>query len=296
VPGRQDEDVDEDAAVSLDSSTSSSELSDSARREFFLSNDTTDQSRTSQRLSLSDRAKQNDNLINHLQRLSNAVRAASGEVRAAKVNAWWSHMNSLSTLTTPQNQDNQVMNASSYVQDAQAFEIYAKTLLQGRFPSSEPWLRTRVLNSMIYRRVRCLYLMAKHSSARVKLNAQEPGPKKMATPEPVAKVPQTPRRTVKFETEETGKSDYHAVVKPASNVARVNKSAFRKPPTTIVSTKTSFSSANDEMISIPPCPENPSSNKDFTCPYCNFILPSSEALPSKWKYVYCPIPKLLNEC
>jgi hypothetical protein len=277
----------------LDSSTSSSELSDSARREFFLSNDTADQSRTGQRLSLSDRAKQNDNLISHLQRLSNAVRAASGEVRAAKVNAWWY---SLSTSTTPQNQDDQVRNASSYVQDVQAFKSYAEMLLRVRFPSSEPWLRTRVLNSMTYRRVRCLYLMAKDSSVRVKLNVQDPGLKEMAAPELVAKVPQTPHRTaVKFETEETGKSDYHAVVKPASNVSRVNKSAFRKPPTTIVSTKTSFSSANDEMISIPPCPENPSSNKDFTCPYCNFILPSSEALPSKWKYVYCPIPKLLSE-
>lgn len=200
-------------------------------------------------------------------------------------------MNSLSTSTTPQNQDDQVRNASSYVQDVQAFESYAKTLLHVRFPSSEPWLRTRVLNSMTYRRVRCLYLMAKHSSIRIKLNVQEPGPKEMAAPKPIAKVPQTPRRTtVKFGT------DHHAVVKPASKVPRVNKNAFRKPPSTIVSTKTSFSSANDEMISIPPCPENPSSNKDFTCPYCNFILPSSEALLSKWKYVYCPIHKLLSEC
>jgi hypothetical protein len=290
--GRQDEDADEGSAFSSDSSNSSSDLSDSARREFFLSNDTTDQSRIRQKLSLSHRAMQNDNLISHLQRLSNSVRAASGEARAAKVSAWWSRMNSLSTSTTPQNQDDQVRNASSYVQDVQAFESYAKTLLKCRFPDSEPWLHTRVLNSMKYRRVRCLYLMAKkNSSASVRLNVQEPGPGVLAAPKPVAEVPQPPRRTaVKFE------SDSQAVIKPTSNVSRVNKNDFRKPSTTIVSTKTSFSSADDEMISIPPCPENPSSNKDFTCPYCNFILPSSEALPSKWKYVYCPIPKWLSEC
>lgn len=198
-------------------------------------------------------------------------------------------MKSLSTSTTLKNRHDEVRNARSCVQDVQAFESTAKTLLQVRFPSIEQWLRARLLSSMTYRRVRCHYLMAKHSSARITLNVEKPGRKEMPAseevpaPEPVTKVPQQLRKpTFRIESEETGKSDDHVVVKPASNVSRANKSASHNPSTIVMSTKAS-SMANDEALSIPPCPESPSSNMDFKCPYCKFILPSSEAVPSKWK-------------
>ena len=291
APGWLDENSNDDTPLPSDFSTSSSDLSDSARREFCVDNNR-GQSERSGGHSLGDRAEENDKLISHLQRLSNAVRAASGEARAAKVNAWWSQMKSLDMSTTQQAQKNQVGGATNCVQDVQFFESSAGILLQTRFPSSPPWLRARVLQSMVYRRVRCLYLMAKQSAPRVRLTAQETSPREIVAQEPVARLRQPDRRTaIKFEVPETKESDYLAATRPSSNVSKVNKTAFRKPPTTIISTRTALSSANDKMLSIPPCPANPSSNDDFTCPYCNFILPSSEAVPGKWKYVYRQISK-----
>ena len=272
----------------LSSSSSSSDLSDTFRREYYM-NEKNDQSQPSWRHSVRDKVYHNDEIINYLQRLSNAIRTASRDARAEKVNTWWSQIISVNPSTPQETYGETSHDATEYENDINIFQNQAKTLLRKRFPTSEEWLRDRVSKSMVYRRIRCVYIQARRQSAHHLSFANEPNVlKEDMSQEPIARFPRTNQKpTVTFEEPAVTASGSRKAIRPFSGVSKVDQTAVRKPPTTIMSTKTALNSAEDESLLLPPCPVKPDSFTDFTCPYCNFSLPVSEAVSHKWKYVFC---------
>jgi hypothetical protein len=166
-----------------------------------------------------------------------------------------------------------------------ALRWYFTENLKDRFPESSDTIRDRLVSTMILRRKRILYRQSRYSVNPI----EAPDPVDKPRDQTLPSLPHQERDNLELHANAYRRSTAPSQVQSAVPSATIlaSKSFQRASAPSVVSHTKSVDLSAHEILTFPSPPAGSCEGKlDVTCPYCLYILPSTDVVNTeKWRFV-----------